>query len=111
MSAAVPPGMGPRGVPFTQFLRPDGRQMRVWIDRSPEIAELARKLTSEGVRLELEELSTGEASLEAVCDDEEGEVDSLAGEVVPNGEGVGEAVDRLVREAAAEIAARKAGVS
>lgn len=111
MSAAVPPGMGPNGVPFTQFLRPDGRQIGVWIDRSPEVAEIARALAADGVRFEVEHLMTGEASFEAVRDGSDGEPDSLASEIVPNGPGVPEAVDRLVREAAAVIAARKAAAS
>lgn len=52
-------------IPFTQFLRPDGRQRATSIDRPAEVEGLAQHLRKVGVRFEVEELTTGEVSLEA----------------------------------------------
>jgi hypothetical protein len=79
---------------FTQFLRPDGRKQEVFIDRSPEIEAMALECVQAGVRFEAEVLTTGEVSLTAQDDELD---EPLAHEIVPNGPGVPEAVDRLVR--------------
>ena len=79
---------------------------------APEASDpRAVALSAEGVRFEVEHLMTGEASFEAVRDGFDGEPESLAAEPVPNGPGVPEAVDRLVRGAAEVLAARKAAAS
>jgi len=89
-------------IPFTQYLRPDGRRRDDSIDRPVEVEEQAKRLIAGGVRFEAEVLRTGEVSLEAVLKDE-----SLALEVVRNGPGVPEAVDRLVRAAAERFGVRE----
>lgn len=90
---------------FTQFLRPDGRQVETTIDRPPEIEAMASAVVAQGVRLEIEVLRTGEVSLEAVDLELE---DSLACELCDNGPEVPEAVDRLVREAHRRLQERQA---
>jgi hypothetical protein len=82
-------------IPFTQYLRPNGRRTSVEIDRPPEIEQLAEQFINAGGSYECEELTTGHASLTAVhpdCDDGD-----CAIEVVMNGPEVPEAVDRVVR--------------
>lgn len=88
-------------IAMTQYLRPHGRPRAVTVDRPEEIERLAVEAQRAGVVFELEELMTGEVSITA----ERGEED-IAIEVVPNGPGVAEAVDRVVK-AAAEWAADK----
>jgi hypothetical protein len=83
-----------RPIPFTQYLRPSGRTADILITRSHEIGTDAHALIDQGVVFESELLTTGEVSLTAELQDH-----VLAIEVVPNGPGVKEAVDRLVLEA------------
>lgn len=83
-------------IPFTQYLRPDGRKRQVRIERPPDVANAAHRLIEAGYRFECEELSTGHASLTIVDPDDEADI---AIEVVPNGPEVPAAVDRLVAEA------------
>lgn len=89
-------------VTFTQFLRPDGRRKAVEIDRPDEVAELAAGLWSAGYELHAEVLMTNQVSLTVEHSDEErlDEDGAIAHELVANGPGVPEAVDRLVRTAA-----------
>lgn len=91
-------------IPFTQYLRPDGRTRVVQVERPADIEALAQRCLAAGVRFEVEELMTLEASLAAVRDTPDGEIESLSIQVVPNGPEVLEATDRLIREAAARIA-------
>jgi hypothetical protein len=84
-------------IPFTQYLRPDGRKRAVEIDRSPEIEAMANEFLAEGGYFECEELRTGHASLTACHPDS----DEVAIELVMNGPGVPEAIDRLVIKARA----------
>jgi len=87
-------------IPFTQYLRPHGEQRAVNIERPPEIEGMARLFIASGGRFEVEELTTGEASLTAVKFGRD-----VAIEVVPNGPDVPAAVDRLVRTTQAYLAA------
>lgn len=80
-------------IPFTQFLRPDGRQREVVIEVDPVIAAKARAIIARGLRFECEKLSTGQASL-TITDPEEGDLDIR---IVPNGPGIRAAVEDLVR--------------
>lgn len=89
-------------VPFTQFLRPDGRQQSVTIDRPTEVVEAAQQLIARGCRFEIELLRTGEVSMEC-CRTVDGETQTLAMEIVANGPPVCDAVDRLVRDAAVAL--------
>lgn len=90
-------------VPFTQYLRPDGRKRAQEIDRTPEVEALARGFIGAGGYFEIEELRTGHVSLTAGMNGED-----LAIELEDNQPGlVGPAVDRLVRRAVAEQLRRK----
>lgn len=87
-------------IPFTQYLRPDGKKQLIFIDRPDEIATVAKHVTDKGFRFEAEVLTTGHVSLTVF--DPEDEVD-IAIKVVPNGPEVVEAVDELVRIAASRL--------
>ena len=85
-------------IAFTQYLRPNGRTTEVSIDRPEEISALADKIISDGFRFECEELQTGHASLTIAGPEEDEDI-----ELVMNGPGVPDAVDRLVKRFAAKI--------
>jgi hypothetical protein len=94
-------------IPFTQYLRPDGRRTDVSIDRPADVEAMANVFISAGGCFECEELLTGHASLTAVFPLNEGPED-IAIEVVPNGPPVEAAVDRLVASAVDWLAGRPA---
>lgn len=79
---------------FTQFLRPDGRQKPVEIDRPAEVEELARVLIAAGCEFHVEELRTLEISMSCEYGEE-----TLAQRVCRNGPPVLDNVDALVKEA------------
>lgn len=85
-------------IPFTQYLRPNGRTEEISIGRSTEIEDMAARFIKAGGAYEVELLSTGEVSLTAVMDNTDVEI-----ELVPNGEGVALAVDKLVRASMAHL--------
>ena len=95
-------------IPFVQFLRPNGRQVRITIDtrvlhpgESAETDQLVQRILAAGYRFEAEVLSTGEASFECLKDVPDPDCnDTVAMEIVPNGPEVPAAVLRLVRTAA-----------
>lgn len=91
--------MDVRGIPFTQYLMPDGRQQSVWIKRDERIEALAQEVIAAGWRFECEMLQTREISL-TVSDGEE----DVCIEVGPNGPEVPFAVDRLVISAHVALA-------
>lgn len=88
------------GIPFLQYLLPDGRKKAISILCSPEIEALAQDFIDRGHWFECEILSDGIVSLTA-CARIDGEPVDVAMEFVENGQGVPETVDRLVRRAAA----------
>lgn len=79
-------------IPFTQYVLPHGRQKEITIDRSAEIEAVAMQFLYSGGKFEAEVLLSGEISLTACKDGEDIDI-----EICPNGPGVGEAVDRLIR--------------
>lgn len=87
-------------IPFTQYMRPDGRKVPVSIDMPDDIEALATEFIERGGWFDVEHLSTGHVSLTAgfVVDDEP---QDIAIRVVKNGPPVVSAVEALVREAAA----------
>ena len=87
---------------FTQYMMPDGRAKPVTITRPDTVEAEATRLSSLGVRFEIEVLPTGEVSMTAERTSD-GEVEVLAIEVVENGPPVPCAVDRLVNVAAAKL--------
>lgn len=97
---APPAQSDAQAIPFTQYKRPDGRAMPVTINRPAEIAGMARAFIERGGWFECEVLTTGEVSLTA-CREDGFDTEDIAIRVVPNGPAVPDAVDALVREAAA----------
>ena len=81
-------------IPFTQFLRPNGRQKPTVIDMPEETEGLAKTLVQAGCRFEIEELSTGMVNMECMLGDH-----CICGELCPNGPEVPGAVEKLVRAA------------
>lgn len=81
-------------IPFTQFLRPDGRQKGVFFEcDDPKVLEKALVIIKRGLRFECEELMNGMVSMTISNQDED-----LAFQLVPNGPQVPEAVKALVME-------------
>jgi len=80
-------------IPFTQYLRPDGRRRSVEIERPEDIERKALQIIQAGYVFECEHLTTGHASF-TIADPVKGE--DVAIEVVPSGPAVPDAVDRLV---------------
>lgn len=92
---------------FTQYLRPDGRRKTVWIERDGESADAAMALLEAGCWFDVEELTTGEASMTVERFDDDGETELLAQEVCENAPGAPElAVDRLMVAALRELRER-----
>lgn len=81
-------------IPFTEFVLPHGRTREQWIEVDPSVADKARTIIARGFRFECELLRTGQVSL-TITDPEDGDADIR---VVPNGPGVREAVEDLVRQ-------------
>jgi hypothetical protein len=90
------------GIPFTQYLLPNGRKRQEKIDRSPEIEELAERFIKAGGRYECEILTTGHVSITAVYVVDEEEQDIVI-KVCQNGSEVPDAVDYVVRESVKRI--------
>lgn len=80
-------------IPFTQYLYPHGIKKPVSISVAPAVAEKAHNLIEKGLRFECEILSTGEVSV-TITDPEDGDLDIR---VIPNGPGVREAIEDMVR--------------
>lgn len=81
-------------IPFTQFMRLDGRRKSVSIERPAEVEEIARKCMEVGCRFEIEMLSNGIISMESMLEE-----DSVACELCVNdGSDVCAKVDKLVHE-------------
>jgi hypothetical protein len=87
------------GIPFTQYLLPDGHPRPVVVDRPPDIEALAQRFIALGGSYECEMLTTGEVSFTAVSDIG-GEQQDVAIEVCANGPPVLDAVDAVVRRSA-----------
>ena len=85
-------------IEFTQFLLPNGQRKTVLIERPSEIEALADKFIAGGGWFECEVLTTGQVSLTACMNRDDGDND-LEIEVVNNGPDVVDAVDRLVQRA------------
>lgn len=84
-----------RSIPFTQYVMPNGRKRPVSIEVARDVAEKADQLIESGLAFECEVLATGHVSL-TITDPVEG--DDLAIEVLQNGPGIREAVEKMVRE-------------
>ncbi|MDJ0512782.1 MAG: hypothetical protein QNJ62_04995 [Methyloceanibacter sp.] len=85
-------------IEFTQYIAPHGRTKTITIFRPQDIADKAAAILSQGFRFEAEIVpGLGNMVSLTIADDEM----DHAIEVVPNGPGVGEAVDRLISNFAA----------
>lgn len=85
---------GIEGIPFTQYLMPDGEQRAIWMpDRSTEVNKKAQQIIDALFRFECEVLSTGHVSL-TVSDD----FGDYSTRVVRNSPGVALEVDKLILE-------------
>jgi hypothetical protein len=87
-----------RLVPFTQYLRPNGRKASVGIERPDDIADKADEIIAKGFRFECEELTTGHVSFTVADDD--GDVGI---EICWNGVDVPTAVDKLINRVHKEL--------
>lgn len=84
-----------KSIPFTQWLRPDGRRKAVVLDRPPAIARLADDLIADGFHFDIEVIG-----LNVSMTVEGTKVNTpLAHEVTGNGPQIYAAVDRLVQTA------------
>lgn len=96
----------PKGIPFTQYLSPEGRQVPQWIDRPADVEAKAAAVIAAGGRFEVEKLRTGVVSMEVVRDGDV-ETESVAMQLCANGPDVLAAVDKLVDEAHARLVGGK----
>lgn len=78
-------------IPFTQFLRPNGRKEPVTIDRPDDIAALAQAIIAKGYWFECESLLSGQVSF-TITDDR----GDHAIAVVRNGPDVEAIIDRMI---------------
>lgn len=95
-------------VPFTQYLRPDGRPSPELIDRPADVEAVAKDLIRRGVRFDIEFLMSGVVSLTAEVD-VAGEVDVLSHALSRNDRSVLDAVDALVETAWSRLLADAMG--
>jgi hypothetical protein len=86
-------------IPFTQYLRPNGRRRQVSIERPSLVEKMADHVISRGYVFECEELSNGTCSLTVTNDEGDLEV-----ELCRNGPEVSDAVDVLVKRAYVRLA-------
>lgn len=90
-------------IPFTQYLLPHGVPRPNSIDMPAEVEALAHRFIEAGGWYECELLRDhATVSLTACWDREDGDND-IAIEIAPNGPGVAEAVERLVRKSVAYL--------
>lgn len=82
-------------IPFTQYLRPDGRQTAVSIERPDDVETKAQAIIAAGYRFECEHLTTGDCSFTIFDIARE---EDVAIEVCANGPPVLDAIDRLVND-------------
>ena len=71
------------GIPFTQYMRPNGRAMPVTIDMPDEVAAKAHEIIESGLELECEVLSNGHVSF-TITHPDDGDLDIRVCENDPN---------------------------
>lgn len=82
-------------IPFTQFLRPNGKSVPTEIEMPPDIEKMAQELIAKGYKFEIEELNTNEVHMDCSLPGADGPV---ALELSDNGPAIIDAVKRLVKE-------------
>lgn len=85
-------------VPFTQYVRPNGRKREVSIEVNDTLAPMVQAIIAKGLRFECEVLSTGVISL-SISNGEE----DITGVLVDNGPGVRLAVERMIQDGYSKI--------
>lgn len=81
-------------IPFTQFVPPHGKRRQTSIEVADDVHEKAMALIADGLTFECEVLSTGDVSM-TITDPENGDLDIR---IRPNGPGIREAVEDMVRK-------------
>jgi len=71
------------GIPFTQYMSPNGRAMPVTIDMPDEVAAKAHEIIESGLELECEVLSNGRVSF-TITHPDDGDLDIRVCENGPN---------------------------
>ncbi len=92
-------------IPFTQYLRPNGKQVQVTIDRPFEVIQKAQAIMLKGFKFEIEELMNGMVSMtveKPYSDD-----GPIAHQICKNGPDVPVKVDQLVDIAFKELKLQK----
>ena len=91
-------------IPFTEYVKPNGRKRETIIVRSMAVCDKANDIMAAGYDFEVELLTTGDVSLTITNEDGDADI-----EVVENAPGgvVGNAVDRLVRRFPATLQKEK----
>lgn len=84
-------------IPFTQFLRPNGDRRQTFIDVPHKVALMATRFIEEGGSYTSELVQVGLVSLCAEFT-LEGERQDIACTIAPNGPGIEQAVENLVRK-------------
>jgi hypothetical protein len=90
-------------IPFTQFLRPHGRQQHIHIACEPDLEAMAMEIIKRGYVFEIEMLQTGQISMEILKHKPDDDPEVIAGEICVNGPPVVENVAKMVREAFQQI--------
>ncbi len=80
-------------IPFTEYVLPHGRRQDVTIDVADDLAAKAQAIIARGFVFEAEILTNSWVSL-TITDPEEGD---MAHQMVPNGPGMREAVEAMIR--------------
>lgn len=83
-------------IPFTQYLRPDGRKKPISVEMPKEIEESAYRFIEAGGWYEAEVLEGGIVSLTACFVTEDDGPQDIAIELADNGPGIKESVAKLV---------------
>lgn len=83
-------------IPFTQFLRPDGTQREMLIDRPADIERKARYIVECGLKFQIETLNTGGVYME--CYNPISDT-TVTNHICENDERVLCGVDRLINQA------------
>lgn len=81
-------------IPFTQYLRPTGRQVPQYIQRGDKAEAQAKSCIDAGYRFEIEVLGNGLISMTSMFRDEE---ETIAIQIGPNDSKIPALVDSLVQ--------------
>lgn len=79
-------------IPFTQYIRPDGRAKRVHLPVDKAVYEKANQIIEAGLSFEVENLMDGMVSA-TITDPDDGDLDICIG---PNGPGMKERISAMI---------------